>query len=244
MASLLFYSKPVALNKEAHKGYKIQPNDGDYSFAKSTNSVVLAGIEFAEAAKEYPIVFAKVGEDKVVPVALLGLRNEENLFVDEKGKWDADYVPAFVRRYPFVLAQVGEGNDLTVCVDEDYKGFQKRKGEALFNKAGEQQPILDQAVKFLGEYQNQYQRTEAAIKRLQDNDLLMELSAKVNMNDGQEFGLTGFLVVDEKKLLGLEDEKALELFKSGELAWVYSHLVSLSNLSKLVNRVPQEENAA
>lgn len=75
-------------------------------FAGETNSVILAGVEFSEAAKEYPIVFTQAG-DKVVPVALLGLRNEENLFVDGKGGWDGRYIPSFVRRYPFILAETG-----------------------------------------------------------------------------------------------------------------------------------------
>jgi len=244
VASLLFYDKPVALNKVAHKDLKIKASEGDYSFSKNTNSVVLAGVEFAEAAKEYPIVFAKVGEDSMVPVALLGLRNEENLMIDDEGNWDAKYIPAFVRRYPFVLAKVTEGDDLTVCVDESYEGLQEDEGEALFTEDGENTPMLDKAISFLGEYQQQYKRTEAAIKRLHDLDLMMELSAKVNMNDGQEFVLTGLMVVDEKKLLGLDDDKALELFKSGELAWVYSHLISLSNLGSLMGRVPAQEDAA
>jgi|TARA_B110000211_G_scaffold131582_1_gene151033 hypothetical protein len=243
MASLLFYDKPVALNKVAHKNLKIKPSEGNYSFSKKTNSVVLAGVEFAEAAKEYPIVFAKVGEDSMVPVALLGLRNEENLMVDDEGKWDAKYIPAFVRRYPFVLAKVTKGDDLTVCVDESYEALQEKEGEELFTKNGENQPILDNAITFLGEYQQQYKRTEAAVKRLSELDLMMELNAKVSMNDGQEFVLAGLMVVDEKKLLALEGDKALELFKSGELAWVYSHLISLSNLSRLMERVPSEESA-
>ena len=76
-------------------------------FAGKTNSVILAGVEFSEAAKEYAIVFTQAG-DKVVPVAMLGLRNEENLFVDDKGGWDVRCIPSFVRRYPFVLAETGE----------------------------------------------------------------------------------------------------------------------------------------
>ena len=104
MANLLFYEKPVPLNKNAHSGKKIRQAAHIFAFAGKTNSVVLAGVEFSEAAKEYPIVFAQ-SDETVVPVAMLGLRNEENLYVDEKGDWDAGYIPAFVRRYPFVLAE-------------------------------------------------------------------------------------------------------------------------------------------
>ena len=99
MVNLLFYDKPVALNKVTHKDSKIAPLRNDFGFARNTNSVILAGVEFTEAAKEYPIVFAQAG-DTVVPVALLGLRNEENLFIKEDGGWDARYVPAYRAQIP------------------------------------------------------------------------------------------------------------------------------------------------
>ena len=153
----------------------------------------------------------------MVPVALLGLRNEENLFVGEDGSWDARYIPAFVRRYPFVLAEAGDSGQRMVCIDESYSGFNDEEGEPLF-EGDEPTQVLKQAMEFLEEYQRQYVRTEQFIKRLKELDLLIALNAKVDMADGQQFALTGLLVVDEKKLLQLDDEKALEFFKSGELA--------------------------
>ena len=146
-------------------------------FAGETNSVILAGVEFSEAAKEYPIVFTQAG-DKVVPVALLGLRNEENLFVDDKGDWDGRYIPSFVRRYPFVLAETGETGQQAVCIDDAYEG------EPLFARE-ETTPLLQQAIDFLEEDQKHYLRTEAFVQRLRDNDLLMSFNAKVDMVDGQ-----------------------------------------------------------
>ncbi len=236
MANLLFYDKPVALNKVTHKDSRIAPLRNDFAFARGTNSVILAGLEFTEAAKEYPMVFAQAGET-VVPVALLGLRNEENLFIKEDGGWDGRYIPAFVRRYPFVLAETGEGNQRAVCIDESYAGFGSDDGESLFDDSGEPTAILKQAMDFLEEYQRQYVRTETFVRRLQDNDLLMALNARVDLVDGKQFALTGLLAVDEKKLLALSDEKALEFFKSGELAWVYCHLMSLGCMAGMVDRI-------
>jgi hypothetical protein len=230
MSSLLFYDKPVALNKSEHKNLKLKTSDANFTFAKDTNSVILAGVEFTEAAKEYPIVFAQAGES-LVPVALVGLRNEENLFVDAKGQWDAKYIPAFVRRYPFVLAETGEEGQRMVCIDETFAGFGEKDGEALFDNE-EPTPVLKQAIDFLEEYQLQYVRTERFIARLKELDLLMTLNAKVDMADGQQFALTGLMAVDEKKLLELEDAKALEFFKSGELAWVYCHL-----MARMIDRI-------
>lgn len=240
MTSLLFYNKPAALNKVTHKDKKIKPLEGKYSFAKNTNSVILAGVEFTEAAKEYPIVFAQAG-DNVVPVALLGLRNEENLFIGKDEKWDAKYIPAFVRRYPFVLAAGEDSQQQVVCIDEEYSGLNDKDGEALFSDDGEPTQILTQAMEFLEEYQRQYARTEAFIKRLKDNDLLMSLNARVDLVDGKQFGLTGLLAVDERKLLQLSDEKAMELFRSGELAWIYCHLMSLGCMSRMVDRIAARE---
>ena len=235
MADLLFYENPVALNKVDHKNIKIRPQHNQYDFARRTNSVILAGVEFSEAAKEYPVVFANAGQN-IVPVALLGLRNEENLFVDDEGQWDARYVPAFVRRYPFVLADTEQEGQRMVCIDEAYEGFNDDDGEPLF-EGGEPTPLLKQAIEFLEEYQRQYVRTERFIQRLKDNDLLVALNARVDMVNGQQFGLAGLLVVDEKKLLELPDEKAIELFRSGELAWIYCHLMSLGCMSRMVDRI-------
>jgi len=242
MANLLFYEKPVALNKVSHKDMKIKPQNDNFSFARNTNSVILAGVEFTEAAKEYPIVFAKAGE-QIVPVALLGLRNEENLFVDGSGKWDARYIPAFVRRYPFVLAETGDQGQRMVCIDEGFAGFNEEEGDNLFDN-GEPTALLKQAIEFLEEYQRQYVRTERFIQRLRDDDLLMSLNARVDMVDGKQFSLSGLMAVDEKKLLQLPDDKALELFRSGELAWLYCHLMSLGCMARMVDRIAKISGSA
>lgn len=249
MAPLMFYGKPTPINRNKHKDARIRSIAGDYSFAGATNSVLLAGVEFIEASKEYPIVFSKASDDRYVPVALLGLRNEENLFVDEQGAWDARYIPAFVRRYPFVLARGDSEGDYSVCVDEAFSGFraspgkQDQEGEPLFDENGENSPALQRAVEFLGEYQRQYQRVERFTARLAELDLFTELTARVELREGGKFALGGLQVVDEKKLLELGDEEALKLFRQGELAWVYSHLASLTNMNRLVNRLAERRRS-
>ena len=173
---------------------------------------------------------------------MLGLRNEENLFVDDKGGWDVRYIPSFVRRYPFVLAETGETGQ-HVCMDDAYEGFNDDEGESLF--AGEETtPLLQQAIDFLEEDQKHYLRTEAFVQRLRDNDLLMSFDAKVDMVDGQQFGLTGLLAIDEKKLLQMPDDKALRLFRSGELSWIYCQLMSMGNIGKMVDRIAARVGAS
>ncbi len=238
MSGLFFYKNIEPLNKEKHKGYKLAPADNGFSFVKESIAVLLAGAEFIEASKEFPIVFVKNEQECLVPAVLLGLRDNENLFVDKNNQWTGQYIPAFIRRYPFVFA--GNEEKLTVCIDSDFSGFQQQEGEDLFSDEGETLPALQKAIDFLMEYQRQFKRTEVFVKRLEDEDLFTSLNANVSMNDGRQFSLTGFYIIDEKKLSVLDDKKVLEIFRLGEFAWVYAHLASLNNLQKMVNLVPTD----
>ena len=235
MTTLMFYDKPVALNREVHKSFKIAPSN-DFKFAAKTNSIALAGVEFIEAAKEYPIVFAKITEDLMIPVALLSLRNDENLYVNGEGKWDSRYIPAYVRRYPFVLAESG-GQQFTVCIDEGFSGLNEADGQPLFDDKGENTQFLQNALDFLNNYQTQIKLTEGFVRQLKELDLLTEISAKAELLGGEKYLLGGMMIVDEQKLLKLSQEKIYELFQGGRLGWIYMHLISLSNLSRLIDKM-------
>ncbi len=241
MTAVLFYEKPAAINRAQHQNVRIG-SVADHRFAAKTNSVPLTAVEFIEASKEYPIVFAAVGERRV-PVALLGLRDNDNLFIGADGKWDARYVPAFVRRYPFVLADNGK-NEFIVCVDESSSAFNAEGGQPLFDAEGKNTPFLDNALAFLNAYQAQFGMTESFINKLQALGLLMEMSAKTELTDGRSFVFNGLYIVDEKKLLALEPAVAADLLKSGQAAWIYAHLMSLSNLSRLVDRISAQQPPA
>jgi hypothetical protein len=126
MAEMMFYERVVALSDQIHAQLKVRPASS-FSYAARTNSVPVLGGEMFECAREYPIVFAR-GQVGPLPAVLLGLRENENLFVDAAGKWDARYVPAFVRRYPFVPATGAQG-ELLVCIDEASPCFSAAEGE-------------------------------------------------------------------------------------------------------------------
>lgn len=241
MATVMLYEKPVLLNRELHKAKRISPSNS-FAFANKANSLYLAAVEFVEACKEYPIVFTQVAQGKVVPVAMLGLREGENLYVDRDSRWLADYVPAFVRRYPFVLAEL-EAKQMGVCIDEGYVGLNEHEGEALFDSKGNNTAFLQNALDFLNRYQVEYLRTDRFCKRLQDFGLLMEMNAKADLFDGSSFIVNGLMVVDERKLLELTDSQALDLYRSGELSWIYAHLVSLPNLNRLVDKLAGAKRA-
>src|ERR1700719_1085555 len=112
---LLIYERAVPVNPRQHRDLSVK-SGADFGFAKQVNSVPLMAAEFEPACSEYAIVFAGQGKE-ITPVALLGVRDQENLYVDDKGAWNAKYIPAFVRRYPFVFSS-DNSETLTLCVDE------------------------------------------------------------------------------------------------------------------------------
>lgn len=229
----MFYDSVVPLNVGSHAGLKIAPMK-DYSFAKSANSIILAATEFAQAAVHYPIVFSKIGEN-IQAFAVTGHTAGENLFVGEDKKWRLDtYIPAYVRRYPFLLVQ-SDNKNLSLGVDEKSSLFSKSGGEALYEK-GEASNIAKHALAFCYNYRQELERTVALLKQINDADILIERSADVSMDGGKKKAkITGFSIVDEKKLSELADDKFLELRKSGALNLIYSHLWSMRAWNNLLD---------
>jgi hypothetical protein len=240
MSDLVYYERPVLLDREKHRRRRVRAGSS-FSFARKANSVYLAGIEFNEACKEYAIVFTRSSAGRIVPVVMLGLRARENLFIDDTDAWNARYVPAFVRRYPFVLAEL-PGQSMAVCIDEAYPGLDQAEGEPLFDAQGKETAFLRSALDFLTQYQREHLRTEAFCQRLEQSGLLVEMNARADLVDGRSFTVNGLLVVDEKKLLALPDAVALSQFRAGELHLVAMHLVSLSNMQRLVERLSQRKS--
>jgi SapC protein len=234
----LFYKKVVPLSKEIHKELHIENIEG-YQHTKETNSIYIAAIEFINASKEYPIVFAKGSDDKVFPVLLLGLQKNKNLFVNSKGEWTANYIPAYVRRYPFILAIPDEKiPTFTVCIDESYPGFNTAKeGKPLFDKDGEQLDLLKQAIVFLEEYQTHVKLTTLFCENLSKLGLLEPMQANIELAGGEKSSLGGFMGVNRDKLKALKPAQLAELVKTDQMELIYAHLASLSNLNSLMSRI-------
>lgn len=232
MPTMIFYERPMVLNRERHRVLKLHRLSGQFGFARGTNSVLMAASEILEAARDYPVVFVRGADGAYALAALLGLRDRENLFVDADGQWRSGaYVPAFVRRYPFVVAE-GGSEQLTVCVDESYPGWSQTEGEPLFDEAGRDAPLLQGAVEFLKLFHAEMQRTRAFCARLAALGLLVPKTIRVERGNQQEV-LDGLYVVDEQKLRGLDDAQVLALFRDGWLPWVHAHLLSLGNVGQL-----------
>lgn len=241
--SMLYYKNIEALSRDAHAKLKLEATN-NFGFAADHYWAPLAGIEFFRAAEHFPVVFLNEG-DNFVPIALLGLEADKNLFVDEKSLWlEGAYVPAFIRRYPFVLAGSGkEGDDqLTVCLDRDYAGFNEKKGEALFDDKGAPTEFLNNAMAFLSNFNNDMTNTQAFVKILQDKKLLESKTVTITHQDGEKFDVQNVFIINEEAFRVLDGKTLVELNQKGMLGWVFAHLASLNNFPRLFDLFLKEKD--
>jgi len=240
---LLFYENARQVTARAHGDVCVRSGAG-YGFARKVNSVPLTAIEFAAAAAHYPIVFAGT-DDKVMPAVILGAQANTNYFVDEAGAWKAGtYIPAFVRRYPFVFSLDGEGKNFILNIDEGYEGVNREgRGEHLFDADGKQTAYLQNILRFLQEYQGQFRRTEAYCKRLKDLGLLQPMQAQFNLADGAKRSLSGFMAVDREKLKGIADSDLRQMFDTDELECTYLHLFSMRHFQTMLEQFAAHQPA-
>jgi len=238
----LFYNRLVALDGNVHAKLKLSA-PSDLKFSARSPVIPLLSVEFVEAAREYPIAFLRGTDGVLLPVALTGAPDGDNVYIDAAGRWNARYVPAYVRRYPFMFARTSP-DQLTVCIDESYPGFNETDGTPMFDSAGEPSSVLKQIVANMSEHQRQSKLTEAFVLRLEAAGLLMQANAKANLSDGRELALQGFFIVDEARFRALPDATLKEWFASGELGLIYAHLLSLGNLLELLRRQPRVVDTA
>ncbi len=231
---VLFYEQAVPISSEQHRDATVQ-GTADYAFARSANVVPLVAQEFAVAGGDYAIVFVGRDED-LLPVALLGVRESENLFVTEDGRWEGGYIPAFVRRYPFVFAHGPDDDRLILCIDEASPLVNREgRGERLFDSTGAKTSYLDNVLTFMQRYQAAFQSSQRFARRLRELDLLQPVQAQLR-GPGSEIQLRGFMTVNREKLAALDAATVEDLFRTGALEAIYLHLASMRNLQRLAQR--------
>ena len=248
--NVLFYTKPEPLSVEAHGKLGVNTLDNPYAFVGQTNMVPLTVTEFAPAALSYPVVFLG---DARAPVAIMGLNQNTNLFVEANGAYRPDaYLPAFVRRYPFVFANQEDQGRMVLCIDRDAPMIAEG-GEAPLFQDGKPSPFTENAMKFCSDFETERRRTESFVKLLQDNDLLVV--REFNYSPRNPDGTTGepqkvaeFYGVSEEKLNALPTETFQSLRDNGALGQIYAHLLSLQNWDRLIvsamDRAVREQPAA
>jgi hypothetical protein len=231
---LLIYKSAVPVSRTLHHDCFVDIGV-DYGFTAEVNSVPLMAVEFPQAASEYAVVFGGTEAD-LTPAAILGVRTNENLFLEPNGSWQAKYIPAFVRRYPFVFSHNEE--KFVLCVDEQFAGFNREgRGHRLFNEDGSPTPYVDGILKFLRDYQTHFLATRQFCNRIRDLGLLEPMTAQVTLESGPPLSLGGFMAVNRDKLKALPPETLAELAKTDELELIYIHLHSLRNFEHLRERL-------
>jgi hypothetical protein len=234
----LFYENIVPITFAQHGTMRLR-TPLDYQFTRDANAVPLTLSEIPLAAPWYPIAFTH--EARPRPVAILGLRDGENLFVDGKGRWrEGAYVPTYVRRYPFALGQTGEF--ITLCIEDRPDVLSETIGKPLFD-GDRPSALLESAMTFCRSAQAAERATAPFIARLTELDLLDGRTATVEVADGPKMSLSGFLTIDEARFRALSDEVFLDLRRSGWLAAIYAQIQATLNWSRLADRLSDRQAA-
>ena len=238
----LFFNDLMPLNSNDHKSWKSKNFDG-VDFLGKTHALPLTIDEFIDAQRSFPIVFS-AGEDPV-PLALMGLNEGVNTFVDDDGQlMDRVYVPAYARRYPFILARLRQdSDDLSLCFDPTSGVIGDHKeGNDLFTDAGEPSDYTKQVLEFCQKFEESGARTKAFMEQLTALDLLMdgEIAITQAENPDKPFVYRGFRMVDENKFRELSAEKLEELHKNGILILIHAHLFSLNLMQTIFVRQVQQ----
>ncbi|WP_212637885.1 SapC family protein [Desulfocicer vacuolatum] len=228
------FKKVEPLNNATHQNLRFV---GVKSFDSAMDIVSspLVASEVVLASKYYPIVFPT---DGVIPVSLFSLGQKKNFYVNDDGSWKAPYVPAHIRRYPFILGgKSGGGGDeqpqaFTVCIDVEAPHFASDQGEPLFTADGQPAPLTQKAIDFLKAYQEDVKVTQGACSELETHGVLV--AKKIDLEkSGEKRSFGGFRCVDVGKMNELDDSILAGWVRNGLMRLIVFHLQSLNNLKIL-----------
>ena len=224
----LFYNALEPLSSNQHLNHKSRGAE-TAPFLARTHAVPLTIDEFLIAQRHYPIVFSS--GDNPLPLALMGLNEGVNVFVDNDGKLLGEtYVPAYIRRYPFMLARIRPDSDeLSLCFDPQ-SGLvgDFEEGNPLFQD-GQPSETTQAILKFCEEFEISAQRTNAFMDELKKSGLLIEGEAAVQVPGyEQPFVYRGFQMIAEEKFRELRGDELRKMNQNGMLQLGMAHLFSLS----------------
>ncbi len=242
----LFYKDLTPLSSQAHAGWKTRMMDNAKFFAE-THAVPLTTDEFGVAQRFYPIVFSE--GDNPVPLALLGLNEGVNVFTDEDGMTTNNfYVPAYVRRYPFMLARLQQNSEeLSLCFDPTAGAVGEfEDGEAIFVEGNEPAPQIKEILEFCEKFERAGATTNFFMQELIQNKLLIPGEVTIQLPDNsQPFVYRGFQMISQERLLELRGDVLRKLVQNGALPLIYCHLFSMQliqdvfSLQMQQGKVPQ-----
>jgi hypothetical protein len=241
----LFYRELVAFDTAAHAHLALPATPADFRFAAATNVIPLLLHEIPLALSSYPLVFLPGGDKEPPTLAVLvGVGDGINRYLDTRGQWRADtYIPAWVRRYPFVAVQAHGQGDPVLAIDPGAEML-RAPGDALV-KDGKPTPRLEFVLAFQQEFAAFAERTRAAVAALNAAGVLEEGRLSVTLPGGGETReITGFFIVGEARLKALDGKTLDALNKADALGIAYAQLLSMANLGKVLAGVPVTPPAA
>jgi len=232
----LFYNDLTPISSQVHADWRIRTVQGA-QFLTNVHAVPLLAEEFVSASRFYPIVFS-IG-DNPVPLALMGLNEGVNTFVNEQGMFPDDvYVPAYIRRYPFMLARLRPDTDeLSLCVDptSDVIGTFE-EGEPLFEN-GEPSERVKAILTFCEQVEQASMVTGAFFRDIAEQKLLTDGEFTAQPTGApQPYVYRGFQIVSEDALKNLRGDVARKWIQNGLLSLIYAHLFSLQRLADVFGR--------
>ena len=229
----IFYQQPEVMTLRAHGALSLD-RQKDYAFSRLTNAVPVNANEFRLAASWYPVVFGP--ENAGLAMAVVGMLPDQNAFVGEDGQWrEADYIPAYVRRYPFIVAE--SGDDRKLCLDMGCPRVRPSAeagaaADPLFTN-GEPSALTESAKSFCAAYDDAAQATRVLVEHLDQLGLLVERTATARWDDGLTKSLSGFRVVDEEKFKALDRAAIATMHENNWLEPVFAHLLSVAAWSRI-----------
>ncbi|MCA3254817.1 MAG: SapC family protein [Alphaproteobacteria bacterium] len=230
----LFYQSIAPLSSQLHPGWGLTLRSA-FPETKITHAVPITVDEFAAAQRHYPIVFGM--GDGPAPLALLGLNEGVNTFVDADGNWRPDtYIPAYIRRYPFLLAKLTpESTELSLCFD-DQSGLVGPDGADKLFDGDQPSEITKNILQFCEQFEQSVARTRAFVEDLEKSGLLIDGEFTVSRDNEQPAIYRGFRMVAEEKVQEMRGDQARKMVQNGALGLVYAHLFSLGNLREIYAR--------
>ena len=236
----LFYRELVAFDTNTHGKLAFPEVPPSFRFAAQTNIVPILVHEAGLASRSYPLVFIP-GQEGQAPIlaVMVGVGDNVNRFVDADGKWrQGAYIPAWVRRYPFIAVRPQDAQEPMLAIDPQAEWVKSGGGEPFVGTDGKATPRLQRVLDFQREFQIFAERTEAIAKALMDAGVLEEGTLRIEPPQADKAGeareIKGFLLVSETKLKALSDEALLKLFKADALGLAYIQLISMGSLPNLI----------
>ena len=225
------YKKIELITQDEHKNSGVASVD-DFKHTKEFTTPIITMQEYYESCKHYPIIFSKNDEEGWFSIALLGLEKENN-FVNEEGAWRGGcYIPAYIRRYPFIY--IRNNDELLLGFDSTHKIDKDKAGDRyFFDDNGEKTEFVDKVLNFMNQVQNDSNQTKKFIETLAELDILEESTIKGTNSEGKEININGFWIVKENKLNELTKEDKSMLCEKNYMQPITAHLISLSNIQKL-----------